>query len=111
MPNVSITPEVISSIVGVIVSLLFSYFPWLRTKFAALTQEARSGIMILLMAVVAVATFYLSCNGIITTDIACDQNGVTQLIYIFIITLTANQGTYLATRSLQPGDVKRAKSG
>lgn len=108
MQEFQLSPELIVSITGVIVSLVFSYFPALRTRFAALKQEVKSGIMLGVMALVVAGVAGLNCAGWINAGIACDQVGVQQLVWWYLIAITGNQVTY--TISPQAGDVQRAKA-
>lgn len=110
MPEFSITPEIIVSVTGAAASLIFAYFPILRTWFAALRKEAQSGIMIGLMAATCVVMYLLNCNAIINAGIACSQDGVVRLIFDFILALMANQGTYSGFKALHPADVQQAKA-
>ena len=101
-----LTPEQLSAIVGVCLSLLFSYIPGLSTKFAALGSQMKSLIMAGLLLVVAGAVFGLSCGTILQVNISCDKAGVIQLVTIYVSALIANQGAYLL--SPQTNAVKKA---
>jgi hypothetical protein len=107
MNKFQLSPELILSITGVIISLAFSYFPALRTAFAALRQEVKSAIMLLLMAVVVGTVAGLNCAGWLDAGVSCDQVGLQQLIWWYFLAVTSNQVTYLA--SPQTNDVKLAK--
>ena len=51
MNPISYTPDLITMVVGAVLSLLFNYFPTLNVWYAALKTEVKSGIMIGLLAV------------------------------------------------------------
>lgn len=108
MDKFQFSPELIVSITGVVVSLLFAYFPVLRTKFGALATEVKSGIMLGVMAGVVAAVAGLNCAGWIDAGVSCDQVGAQQLIWWYFLAITGNQVTY----SISPlaGDVKQAKT-
>ena len=92
------TAEVLSAIAGIVLSLLFSYVPGLSTKFAGLSKEAKSLIMLGILAVVAGVVYGLSCTSwgaAWNISITCDQAGAQKLIGAFIAALVANQATYL----------------
>jgi hypothetical protein len=107
MNSFQFSPEMIVTITGVIISLVFSYFPALRTAFGKLQQEVKSGIMLGLMALVVAAVAGLNCAGWINAGVTCDQVGLQQLVWWFFLAVTSNQVTYVA--SPQAADVKRAK--
>jgi hypothetical protein len=92
-----ITSESLAAIAAAILSLLFSYVPGLNVWFAALKQEFKRLIMAGLLLVVSIVFFYLGCQGILVTGIDCTQNGVIQLVWIFVLALMANQSTYQIT--------------
>jgi len=107
MQEFQLSPELIVSITGVIISLVFSYFPRLRTSFGALTQEVKSGIMLALMAAVVAAVAGLNCAGWVDAGISCDQVGLQQLIWWYLLAVTGNQVAY--SISPQRGDVEQVK--
>ena len=102
----TVSPESLLALLGVIVSLVFSYFPGLRVLFAAQSSEWKSGIMIGMLAVLTAILFGMGCAGSIHTGLACDQTGVWRAVSAFIAALVANQGTWQATKNLKPYDVK-----
>lgn len=92
--NFQLTPELLAGIVGVIISLLFSYVPKFNTWYAALESSIKSLIMLVMLLVVTGAIFGGACLSWFTTDITCNQAGVWKAISIFISALIANQGIY-----------------
>ena len=56
-----VSSELIVSIAGVVLSLLFSYIPGLRTWFAALVAETKQLIMLGLLILVTAAIYALGC--------------------------------------------------
>ena len=105
----AISPEALLALLGVIVSLTFSYFPKLRVRFASLTAEAKSGIMIGVLFLLTSAVFGLGCGNILIIGLACDQNGVIHIVVAFIAALVSNQGTWGVTKNLPAPDVKALK--
>jgi hypothetical protein len=104
---IMLTSESIVAIVGIATSLIFNYFPALRVKFAALTTEQRSGIMIGLMILAAFGTWGAGCMGWLDAGVACSVNALPQLGKLIFLALVANVTTY--TVSPQLPDVKDAK--
>ena len=102
-PIVSFTPEVISGIVGVLLTILFSYFPKLRVWYAGLVSETKSLIMLGLLAVSSVTIYLLAFYGVIVTS-----EPVTwyTLINVLFVAVATNQPAYKLLP--QPADVKEA---
>ena len=103
---VKLTPEFLAAVAGVVLSLGFSYVPGLRTSFAGLMPEIKRLVMLALLFVVTIVLTLLTCNGVIETGIACDQNGIVRIVWTFILAMIANQTTYQI--SPQPPDVQAA---
>jgi uncharacterized protein YacL len=107
MPSFELTPEVLSMIAGVILSLAFSYIPKMNTWFAALPPEIKRLIMLALLFVTSGVIFGLGCAGIVQAGLTCDKQGVVQLVWCFVLAVIANQGVYSITP--QPAAVKQAR--
>jgi hypothetical protein len=99
------TPQVIAGIVGLVLTLLFAYFPVLRVKYGGLQSEVKSAIMLGLLALTALAVTLLANAGVIQTT-----EPVTWALFakVLFAALIANQPTY----SILPeaADVKDAKA-
>ena len=106
LQNIQISPEMIAGIAGAVLSLVFSFVAGLNTKYAALPSETKSAIMAGVLLVVSIALFSLQCGQILVTNITCDKNGVIQLVWMFVVSVMGNQGTYGLTKSLLPSKVK-----
>lgn len=106
MLEFQITPEALLAALGLIVSLVFSYFPGLRVRYAALSPEWKSTIMIAMLFLLTAAVFGLGCAGILLIGIACTQAGAVQIAIAFFLALATNQGTYQLTKNLRTADVK-----
>ncbi len=107
---VQMKPEIYMTIAGSVISLLFLYFPGIRTWFAALQDNAKQGIMLGLGALTAVAIFVLGCFAIIGMSVACTQTDAVRLAFDFILWIVANQGTFSGFKRLAPADVKAIKA-
>jgi hypothetical protein len=94
-PFATITPDqqLLTGIVGVALSLLFSYFPpvanWFNQKVSADGQRL---IMLCLLLVTAVAIYALGCVGILG-GVECSQVGAYSMIKLFALAAFANQTT------------------
>lgn len=99
----------LSSIAGVVLSLLFSYVPKLNTWYAALDEAAKRLIMLVSLLVVAGVSFGLACLPATAgqvPQITCDSAGAWGLVKAFIAALVANQSAYMIT--LKTRSVKQA---
>ncbi len=95
------TAEIIASIAGILLSLVFSFVPGLKQWYDSQTPQAKSLVMLGALVVVSAGAFGLSCAGWFDVPITCDQAGAEQLVGAFILALMANQSTYLVTRKLR----------
>jgi hypothetical protein len=102
----TITIAGVSAAAGTLLSLLFSYIPGLRTKYAALAEDWKKLVMLGAIIAISGGILALSCTGVIPF-IACDKAGLIDFAYIFISTLVANQAVYPITPKTT--DVKMLK--
>jgi len=106
------TPEVISSTAGLIISLLFSYFPKLNTWYAGKSEDFKKLSMLVLMLAVSAGAYGLACAGLLTQlfgiTLECSQQGIIHLIQSFFLAMTANQAIYRLTP--QTNSVKEVKA-
>lgn len=93
-PTVEVTPILLGSVAGTVLSLLFSYVPGLNVKFAGLSPDSKRLVMLGVLLLTSLTLYGLRCGGIIDTGFACDRNGVIQLITIFFMALIGNQSVY-----------------
>ncbi len=100
--------EFLVTATGALIALVFGYFPILREKFAALSREAKSGIMIGLMVLTGFAVWGAGCAGWLDSGIACTSADIPNLIKLILMAIIANQ----ATNRLAPetADVRQAKN-
>jgi hypothetical protein len=87
------TPELLVSIAGIILSLAFSYVPGLDVKFAALEGVHKRLVMLGLIVAAAAGAFGLSCAGLMDAS-TCNQDGAWGLVQLVIFAAIANQTTY-----------------
>lgn len=104
MNPIPYTPDLISMVVGAVISLLFNYFPGLNTWFSALRTEVKSFIMIGLLAVASVAIYLPSLYGIVEISQPVDW---VLVLRTFILAVVANQSAYVIAP--QTSAVKAAK--
>ena len=92
--------EVLATVAGIVLSLLFSYIPGLKSWYENLSGDYKSLIMLAALLVVTLGILGLSCIDWIDA-VACDVTGIKELIWIFVLAAIANQGTYTVTRKLK----------
>ena len=97
MLQTDLTPEALAAIAGVVLSFGFSYIPGLNVWYAALDGVHKRLIMAILIIVVGLAAFGLTCAGILNAGIPCAQEGVVKLIWLIIVALMANQSAFMIT--------------
>ena len=90
------TDNVVGSLAGVLLALLFGYAPGLRTWFEALEPTRKALVMALLLLVAAVVLYLAACyTPFDTAGVTCVEAGFWQVVQLFIAALVANQATYL----------------
>lgn len=104
-----LTPELTAAIVAGVISLLFTYIPTLREKFAAQSEDAKKTIMGAITIVAAVAVYVLACVPALGFPyVACPTGGFWELIGTILIALGVNQG--IDRISPEPASVKAVKA-
>jgi len=105
--DVVFSAEFLASVVGVIISLVFSYFPKLKDAYAGLSSEAKSGIMLGLLAFVAAGITALDYFNIVNAGIDFSGQWGARVAFVFLSAVIANQAAYKI--SPQTRSVKVAK--
>lgn len=103
-----LSSEFLVTATGAVIALVFGYFPVLRVKFAALTSEAKSGIMIGMMVLTGFAVWGMGCAGWLESGIACTTASIPDLVKLIILAVIANQGINRVAPETK--DVKDAKA-
>jgi len=86
-----LTSDYIVLVAGAVIALVFGYFPVLNTWFAALTSEAKSGIMIGLMVLTGFGIWGAGCLGWMDTGVACTTAAIPDLIKLILLAIVGNQ--------------------
>jgi len=89
--------EFLSGIAGVALSLGFSYIPNAESKWAKLDGNSKRLIMLVLLLLVAIVLFVLSCAGLseqFKLAVTCTQAGAIDLLKVFGMAAIANQTAY-----------------
>jgi hypothetical protein len=92
----------LASLAGIVLSLVFSYFPGLKTWYDGLDSAAKSLVMAIAVVVVGVAAFGLSCWPAFPWPVfTCDMPGFWGMAAAVVAALVTNQSTYVITRKLK----------
>ena len=89
------TDNIIASMAGALLSLLFGYAPGLRPWFEALEPTRKALVMLGLLAVASLLLYLAACYTPWQVGVTCDETGVWQLAQLFIAAAVANQAAYL----------------
>lgn len=90
----------LGALAGSVSSLLFSYFPGLKSWFDVQPSDRKAFVNLLVLAMVAMGAYLVNCYGIYDLGIVCDKSGLVELVKLFFATLVGSQTTWLATRRL-----------
>jgi hypothetical protein len=90
----TITPEILSSAAGILLSILASYLPGFSAWFDALLPTYKRLLMLGLLLAASLAAFGVSCSGLENT-ITCTGVGAWELFKIFVMALISNQAAFL----------------
>jgi hypothetical protein len=89
--TVSFTPEAIAMAVGVILALVFAYFPGLNLWYAALKSEVKSYIMLGLLLIAEAVIVALTHYGIVTPT---EPITLARILSVAFALLISNQPVY-----------------
>ncbi len=90
--------ELLASVVAIVFSLFFSYVPGISDRFDTLGKKQKQMWMGILLVLVAVGAFVLSCGGLIDIGLGCDKSGAKGMLRILIAAAVANQAAYSLTK-------------
>ena len=87
--------NVVASLAGALLALLFGYAPGLRQWYEALEPTRKALVMAGLLLAAAVLLYVAACYTPWPVGVTCDEDGFWQLARLFMAALVANQATYL----------------
>lgn len=90
------TYQLLSTVAGIVLSLLFSYVPGLKDKFNALAPDQKRGVMLILLLATAAGFLGVSCLGRYG-GLTCDADGSWKALEVFILAAIANQAAFALT--------------
>ena len=90
------TDNIIASLAGALLALLFGYAPGVRQWYEALEPTRKALVMLLLLAVAAGVLYGAACyTPLGAGDITCDEAGLWAVVRLFLAAMVANQATYM----------------
>jgi hypothetical protein len=112
MASNQFTPEMLAVMFGILLSLVLSYFPIIKTKWAAFDGDVKRVIMLVAFAVITLAVFGLSCTTLkdsfgLLASVSCTQAGAIELFKIFIAAVIANQTTFMLSPNISGNSEKQ----
>ena len=90
------TSELLIAIAGVILSLVFEFFPKIGMWYNMQPDNKQRLIMLGVILAAALGVYGLSCAQLVD-DVTCDKNGLFELMKLFIAGIIANQSTHAIT--------------
>ena len=92
----------LAALVGLILSLAFSYVPGLKGWYDGLATSSKQLVMGVSLVIVAAAVFGISCAGLGSafgiSGVECTVKGAVGFVQVLIAALVANQSVYLITK-------------
>jgi hypothetical protein len=93
------TQDILSSFVGILLSLAFSYIPGFSDWYYTLDKKWRGLVFFLSCLLVASGIFLFSCTNWFTPVVPCTQQGLEDLIKMLLLAWLTGTATYLASPS------------
>lgn len=88
------TGEQLGSTAGVVLGLLFEYFPKLNTWYQAQEDNVQRLILLGAMALVTLTIFGMGCAGL-ADAFPCTKEGAFEAMKVFVSGVISSQATYL----------------
>lgn len=103
----TVTAVVLTSVAGILLSIILQFFPKVAAWYNALTDPQQKGIVILLAIVVGAGALALSCVGWLILMfpgivMSCTQANALSLLASILITFFSSQVTFLALFQKKP---------
>lgn len=90
-----IDQTLLAGLAGVLISLVFSYVPGAKSWFAARQSVEKRLIMLGMLLLASLLLMAATCANLYDVGLSCDQQGVTDLVRLFLVAFVANQSTYV----------------
>lgn len=97
---VEVTPEVLASVAGSLISILLFLLPMVSRKFYELADEWKQAINGGTVVLVSVVIMVLGCNSIIVINFECTSAGLIDYVQVVLTAVMANAATFVTFRRL-----------
>lgn len=98
MFGINVTPDLLMVIVAGLLAILFDWFPGLNDWYGAFTPLKKRELMVVLILVVVAVIYGGTCYGLFSSNVSCDQAGLSALISTALIAVGVNQGVHNLTK-------------
>ena len=102
---IELTPVVLASLAGILLSLSFTYIPGWRVTYGKMSEETKSLITLGVLLLSTVIIYVLVMLGALLPN---EEVNGWSFFWMFVLSVTSNQSIYKL--SPQPTDVKTAKA-
>lgn len=93
-----VTSEFLVMATGSVVSLAFSWLPFLNTWYAGKTEKFKKNFMLLMLLLTTAGLYAGMCFDLLTlTGMACDAPSGVTLLYYYLLAVIANQSVFKIT--------------
>lgn len=90
-----IDQTLLAGLAGVLLSLLFSYVPGAEDWFSARPPVHKRLIMLGMLILASLLLMAAACTNLYDVGLLCNQQGVTDLVRLFLVAFVSNQSTYV----------------
>lgn len=90
--------ELLTTLAGAVLALVFEYWSWLEQKYDALPSDAKGRVMLVATAVIALAVYGANCGNLAIPGLPpvdCTVDGLTGLAWLWLLAAGGSQGAYL----------------
>jgi len=101
-----VTAEFVSSLAGVLLSLVFSYVPGAKQWYGALDGMQKRLVMLAFLVLAVALVLVTACSGFgadFNLAVMCDRSGLVSVMKAFGAAVIANQTTYLISPPASKG--------
>ena len=90
------TQNELVALVGILVSLAFSYFPVVQSWFDGQAGNVKRLLQVAVAFIAAWAVYGLNCAGVLS-GMTCDLPGALEIVRLIVVFVIANQAAYGVT--------------
>jgi hypothetical protein len=98
MINLPITPALLVAVCAALLAILFDWFPPVAQRYDALSELKKKQVMIVCLVIVVAAIYGGICVDLFVTSLACNKAGLSELIYMALLSAGVNQGIHNLTK-------------